>query len=44
MDAFTVLIVISIVELDIAVWIWIGRTLRSDLKSFVDKVLKELLD
>lgn len=44
MDAFTVLIVISIVELDIAVWIWIVRSLRSDFKSFVDKFLKELLD
>ena len=44
MDAFTVLVVISIVQLDVAVWIWIGRALRSDFKSFVDKILKELMD
>ena len=43
MDAFTVLVVISIVQLDVAVWIWIGRALRSDFKSFADKVTSPIL-
>ena len=43
MDAFTVLVVITLVHFNIAIGLWIKGMLKQEFKSFLDKIM-ELLE